>query len=45
MRSRGGNVMLISTKLAQRPIGPLIRALIGGAQPFFWLMGPRRAAL
>jgi len=32
-------------QLVQRPIGSLIHAMIGGAQPFSWLMGPRRVAL
>ena len=30
---KGENVRLISPVWAQRPTGPLIRALIGGAQP------------
>ena len=34
------HVRLISTNLAQRPIGPLIRALIGIAQPFHGWWAP-----
>ena len=43
--SAAGAVRMISTNLAQRPIGPLTRALIGGAQPLSWLVGPHHAEL
>jgi len=37
-------VRLISTNLVQPLIGSLIHALIGGVQPYLWLVGPRRIA-